>query len=330
MTFRNCRQAVRITATALGITLLGLGTLQVACHRTQTRAIEVIPKATSNVYWQAVHAGAEAAGRDMHYQIVWDGPAQETEYDREATIVEDAVNRGVNAIVLAPSHRDALVPPVRQALAAHIPVSIIDSGISLPPSDYVSYVATDNEAGGRMLADALGDMLRGRGDVGEVAVAPGSVSTLQREQGFIEELRKRYPEIRIDEMRYGLSDVAHSRAVAEDILTAHPNITAMFASSEAGLVGTLQALKGRGLEGKVRLVGFDINSLLLAGLKEGTVQALVLQDPYQIGYQGVVTAAEALAGKTPPKTIHTPVRLVTIRNLNQPEIHTLLQQSGAE
>lgn len=290
----------------------------------------MIPKATSNVYWQAVHAGAEAAGRDLHYQIIWDGPAQETEYDREASIVEDAVNRGVDAIVLAPSHRDALVPPVEQALAAKIPVSIIDSGINLPPADYVSYVATDNRAGGRMLADALGEMLHGQGEIGEVAVAPGSVSTIDREQGFEGELNAHDPGIRIVEMRYGQSDVARSRAVAEDILTAHPGITAMFASSEASLVGTLQALKGRGLEGKVKLVGFDINPLLLDAMKNGNVQALILQDPYQIGYQGVVTVADALSGKPVKKTIHTPVRLVTLQNLNQPEIQTLLKQSGAE
>lgn len=314
----------------LGMLLIGLGALQTACNRTQAKAIEVIPKGTSNVYWQAVHAGAEAAGKDLHYQIIWDGPAQETEYDREASIVEDAVNRDVNAIVLAPSHRDALVPPVRQALAAHIPVTIIDSGINLPPDDYVSYVATDNEAGGRMAADALGEMLHGHGQVGEVAVAPGSVSTLQREQGFEEELKAKYPGIKIDEMRYGLADVAKSRAVAEDILTANPGIDAIFASNESGVAGTLQALKGRGLEGKIKLVGFDMSPLLLAGMQEGGIQALVVQDPYQIGYQGVVTVVESMSGKKPPKTIHTPVHLVTMKNLNQPEIQTLLKQSGAE
>lgn len=330
MNFRSSRIASHTTSAALGLLLVSLGLFQSACHRTEGKAIEVIPKATSNVYWQAVHAGAEAAGKDFHYQIIWDGPAQETQYDREASIVEDAVNRGVDAIVLAPSHRDALVPPVRQALAAKIPVSIIDSGINLPPSDYVSYVATDNREGGHMLAEALGQMLHGHGEVGEVAVAPGSVSTVEREKGFEDELKSRFPGVHIVEMRYGQSDVARARAVAEDILTAHPGITAMFASSEASLVGTLQALKGRSLEGKVKLVGFDINPLLLAGMKEGTVQALILQDPYQIGYQGVVTAVDALTGKPVAKTIHTPVRLVTQKNLNQPEIQTLLKQSGAE
>lgn len=330
MTRRIYWKAAATKTAALGIVFGALGLTQIGCHRTQAKAIEVIPKGTANVYWQAVHAGAEAAGRQLHYEIVWDGPAQETDYDQQASIVEDAVNRDVNAIVLAPSHRDALVPPVRQALAAHIPVSIIDSGIDLPPTDYVSYVATDNIQGGKMAADALGQLLHGKGHIGEIAVAPGSVSTLQREQGFQAELKANFPGIQIDEMRYGLSDVARSRSVAEDILSAHPGLDAIFASNESGVAGALQALKGRGLEGKVKLVGFDMSPLLLAGMKEGGINALVVQDPYQIGYEGVVTVVESMQGKTPQKVIHTPVHLVTMANLSQPDIQTLLKQSGAQ
>ncbi len=297
----------------------------VGCHRgSSTPTIAVIPKGTSNVYWESVHAGAEAAGKASHYQILWNGPELETEYDRQASMVEDAVNRGVSGIVLAPAHREALVPAVRKAIEAHVPVTIFDSGIALPPSDYVSYVATNNEAGGAMAADRVGDILHGSGKVAIVGVAAGSVSTTQREDGFSHELAAKFPGIHILDLRYGQADVARSRAVAEDLLTAHPDLDCLFASNESSTAGTLQALKGRGLIGKVKLVGFDAGPLLVQGLRAGEIDSLVVQDPYEIGYQGVMTIVTKLSGQVPPSRIDTPAHLVTRANMDEPAIQKVL------
>lgn len=298
-----------------------------ACQRRHQPTLEVIPKGTGNIYWQAVHAGAAQAGRDFHYRIVWDGPPNETEYARQTNIVEDAVDRGVDGIVLAPDHRDALVPAVQKALAQHVPVTIMDSGINLPPADYVSFVATDNTLGGRMAADRMGEILPGGGAIAIVGVAPGSVSTTEREQGFEAEIKARFPAIHIVDFRYGLTDAAKSRAVAEDMLSAHPGLRALFASNESSALGALLALRGRGLAGRVKLVGFDSDADLLLGLRQGDIDSLVVQDPYAIGYQGVQTMVEALAGKHPPQRISTPVRLVTRENLGDAAIQKLVAPS---
>src|SRR5947208_15181310 len=120
-----------------------------ACHRQSTsgkRVIAVIPKGVSHFFWQSVHAGAEAAAKETNVEIMWKGPAQETDYTGQINIVEDAINRRVDGIVLAPTHRDALVPIVERAQREHIPVTIFDSGIGT--ESYVSYVATDNRQGG--------------------------------------------------------------------------------------------------------------------------------------------------------------------------------------
>src|SRR5215213_5668915 len=106
------------------------------------RTIAVIPKGVSHFFWQSVHAGAEAAGREANVEVMWKGPAQETDYAGQTNIVEDAINRRVDGIVLAPTHRDALVPVVERAARERIPVTIFDSGIGT--ENYVSYVATDN------------------------------------------------------------------------------------------------------------------------------------------------------------------------------------------
>lgn len=294
------------------------------CRRGGAPVIEVIPKGTANVYWQAVHAGAAEAGRDLHYRIIWNGAPLETDYAAETNIVEDAVDRGVAGIVLAPDHQDALAPAVQSADARHVPVVIMDSGINLPPADYVSFVATDNAEGGRMAADRMGEILGGRGSLVIVGVAPGSVSTTQREEGFQAELKSRYPGIAVVDFRYGNSDVAHSRAVAEDMLSAHPGIRAIFASNESGALGALLALRGRGLAGKIKLVGFDSDADLLRGLRQGEIDSLVVQDPYAIGYDGVQAMAEYLRGGRPAKRWSTPVRLVTLANLSQPAIAKLV------
>src|SRR5689334_14106964 len=128
-----------------------------ACNRGTTgggkRTIAVIPKGVSHFFWQSVHAGAEAAGKEAGVEIMWKGPAQETDYAGQTNIVEDAINRRVDGIVLAPSHGDALVPIVERAVKEGIPITIFDSGINT--ENYLSYVATDNRQGGVVAAERL-------------------------------------------------------------------------------------------------------------------------------------------------------------------------------
>src|SRR5215212_11789467 len=158
--------------TAISITLV----IAPACNRQGgggRRTIAVIPKGVSHFFWQSVHAGAEAAGKEANVEIMWKGPAQETDYAGQTNIVEDAINRRVDGIVLAPTHKDALVPVVERAARAGIPVTIFDSGIGT--DKYVSYVATDNRQGGREAGERLAGKLSGKGKVAILGVKAGSV-----------------------------------------------------------------------------------------------------------------------------------------------------------
>src|ERR671925_1583688 len=137
------------------------------------RVIAVIPKGVSHFFWQSVHAGAEAAAKESNVEIAWNGPAQGTDYTGQINIVEDAINRRVDGIVLAPTHRDALVPVVERAQREGIPVTIFDSGIGT--ENYVSYVATDNRQGGVVAAERLAERLGGKGRVGVLRVKTGAV-----------------------------------------------------------------------------------------------------------------------------------------------------------
>ena len=288
------------------------------------RVIAVIPKGVAHFFWQSVHAGAEAAAKEANVEVVWKGPAQETDYSGQINIVEDAINRRVDGIVLAPTHRDSLVPVVERAQRDGIPVAIFDSGIGT--DKYVSYVATDNRQGGAQAAERLASKLGGKGRVAILGVKAGSVSTDEREQGFQETIKQKYPGIEIVAFQYGESDRARSLDRAADILTAHPDLDAFFASNESSTVGAVQAIKQKGLAGKIVLVGFDSSPNLVEDLKAGAIDSLVLQNPYKMGYEAVKAMVAKLDGQSPPRQVDTGVKLLTKDNLETPEMQQLLKQ----
>lgn len=288
------------------------------------KTIAVIPKGVSHFFWQSVKAGADAAGKDMNVDIIWKGPALETDISGQINIVEDMINRRVDGIVLAPSHGDSLVPIAERAQKAGIPLTIFDSGIGT--QNYVSYVATDNRQGGVVAARRMGEKLGGKGKVAILGVKKGSVSTDEREEGFRETILKEFPGINlIPVIFYGESVATKSLSVAEDILTANPDLAGIFASNETSTVGSVNAIRQRNLAGKVILVGFDASPDLVRAIKEGGIDSLVLQDPFKMGYEGVKTIVDKLAGKTPERRIDTGVKLITKENMDTPEMQRLIK-----
>ena len=318
---------MKIKITVLLLIVAAACLLVPACRRQGAggkRVIAVIPKGVSHFFWQSVHAGADAAGKESNVEIAWNGPAQETDYTGQINIVEDAINRRVDGIVLAPTHRDALVPVVERAQREGIPVTIFDSGIGT--ENYVSYVATDNRQGGSVAADRLAAKLGGKGRVAILGVKAGSVSTDEREQGFQETIKQKYPGVEIVAFQYGESDRARSLDRASDILTAHPDLDGFFASNESSTVGAVQAIKQKGLAGKIVLVGFDSSPNLIEDLKGGAIDSLVLQNPFKMGYEAVKGMVAKLDGQQPPKKVDTGVKLLTKDNLETPEMQQLLKQ----
>jgi len=309
----------------LPIVILGV-LITPACNRSAhgKRVIAVIPKGVAHFFWQSVHSGADAAGKEFGVEVMWKGPAQETDYSGQINIIEDAINRRVDGIVLAPSHGDALVPIVERAQREGIPVIIFDSGIST--ENYVSYIATDNRQGGVVAAERLAEKLGGKGKVAILGVKAGSVSTDEREQGFQDTIKQKYPGISIVAFQYGDADRAKSLDRATDILTAHADLNGMFASNESSTVGAVQAIKQKGVAGKVVLGGFDSSPNLIDDLRAGAIDSLVLQNPFKMGYEGVKAMVEKLNGQAPQRHLDTGVKLLTKENLDTPEMQELIKQ----
>ncbi|MDA1313149.1 MAG: substrate-binding domain-containing protein [Acidobacteria bacterium] len=307
----------------LAFCLCLLAPLWTGCREQNARKrIGVVPKAVAHVFWQTVHAGAVAAGREADVDIEWIGPPQETDFSRQIEIVDSMINGRLDGIVLAPTEATALVRSVERAAEQGIPLSIFDSGINT--EKYVSYVSTNNYQAGVLGARKLAELIGGKGNIVMVKMVPGSSSTMEREKGFEDTLAKEFAEIKIVDARYCMSDRAKALEVSENMLTAHTDLDAIFASAEPATVGAAKAVRGRQLGAQVMLVGFDFSDTIEQDLKDGVTDALVVQDPFQIGYTAVQTIVQALKGETPEKRVETPIHVLTADDLARPEINELL------
>jgi ribose transport system substrate-binding protein len=309
---------------ALAFCLLALSCNNAGSGGSGKPRIAVIPKGVSHNFWLSIKAGADAAGQELGAEILWKGPATETDYTGQVNIVEDFVNKQVDGIVLAPSSGDALVTPAKKAQAAGIPVIVIDSGINW--EDYAAYISTDNRKGGEIAAERMAEILGGKGNVAILGVKKGSVSTDEREDGFQSVIKSKYPNIKIVDFLYGEADRAKSADKAEDLITRHTDLNGIFASNESSAVGALRAINVKAVQGKVKLVGFDSSPDLIAAVKGGIIDSLVVQDPYKMGYEGVKAALNQKAGKPVERRLDTGVELVKKDNLDMPKIQNLIKE----
>ena len=301
--------------------LLAMLMLLSGCTRSEKKVVGVVPKGANHIFWQTVHAGALKAAAEYGFEVEWNAPTLEIDSSRQIEIVDSMVNKHLAGIVLAPVDKNALVAVVERAAAAGIPVSIFDS--ALDSNKKVSFVATNNEEGGRMAARRLAEVIGGKGKVAVIGFMPGSASTMEREHGFQDEMRKNFPAIDVVAMQFGMADRAKSMAATENILTAHPDLAGLFADNESSLAGTVQALKGRGTK-NVKLVGFDASDQLIGDLKAGFIDSLVVQNPFRMGYEATKAIGQTLKGETPQATVDSGATLVTLADLEKAEVKELL------
>ena len=286
-----------------------------------THVIAVIPKLTNTVFWQSVLAGAQAAGRDFGYEIIWNGPDRETNSAGQIQIVEAAINRHVEGVVLAPVDRQNLVPSVEKLADLNIPVAIIDSG--LDSVKFVSFASTDNYQGGVLAAQRMGHALGGKGNILVVRHIAGSHAAVKRVAGFIDTITNDFPDIKIVDSQSGQDTAEIAKKVTTEMLQNHPDVQGLFACNVDMSVGALQALQEQ-KRADVKMVAFDPDKSLIDGLRSGQVAAIIVQDPYKMGYEGVKALAIHNKGQSNPRLIDTGVAVVTSDNLTDPQIMRLL------
>lgn len=293
--------------------------------------VAVIPKSTGAEFWENVEAGAREAAGELGAEMKWEGPLVETEIAEQNKIIENMINLGVDGIALAPLNPVAMRRSVKSAVDAGIPVVIFDSAVD--GDAHASFVATHNKGGGALGAEhivkSLGDQ---KGRVMLMRFIQGTASTENRAEGFLEAVRAAGLEV--------VADVYAEQATVEGCKVPAANtlerfirdgklrVDGIFACNDRATLGMLDALEDlrkSGVEVNVTFVGFDFTPRLVESLREGKIDALVVQNPRKMGYLAVKTLVRHLRGEKVEPFIDTGVELVTKGRLEQdPAIRRLV------
>jgi ribose transport system substrate-binding protein len=291
--------------------------------------IAVIPKGSTHSFWKSIHAGAAKAAQEKGVEIIWQGPQKEDDRQMQIQVVQNFISRGVDGIVLAPLDDRSLATPVSSAVKRNIPVVIIDSG--LQSEDYSSFVATDNKQGGKLCAKRLAELLNGKGKVIMLRYQEGSASTAEREAGFLEGMKEYAQNIElISTNQYAGATMEKAFQASQNLLNRFAEVDGIYCPNESSTQGMLRALQTSGRAKKVKFVGFDSNDALIAGINNGEVHGLAVQNPFKMGYEGVLTVVAVLKKEPYEKKIDTGVMLVTADNISTPEVKELLNPDLAK
>ena len=316
---------MRTTRRILLLAGLAAGVLGWQAPARAETTIPIIVKDTTSQYWQIVLAGARKAAQELGIKVPELGAQSESDINGQITALENAVSEHPAAIVIAPTQFAALGPPITAA-AKEVKIIGIDSGADT--KSFTSFLTTDNVKGGEMAGEALAEAIKQKtgkdaGDVALITALPGVGSLDQRAEGFKRALAH-HPGLKLVASRIADGQATTGLNIMSDLLTANPNLVGVFASHLYMIQGASQALAEAGKADKVALVGFDSDKNLVNFLRTGVIYALVVQDPYRMGHDGIAIALKASKGEEVPKLIDTGVTVITKANLDSPRAQELL------
>ena len=288
--------------------------------------IPIIVKDTTSFYWQIVLAGARHAGKDLGVNVPELGAQSESDINGQISILENSVAEKPAAVVIAPTEFKALGEPIDEA-AKKVPIIGIDSAAD--SKAFTSFLTTDNVQGGRIAADGLAEAIKAKYGKAEGAVAlitslPGVGSLDQRAKGFKEEIAAKYPGLKLVADKVADGKATTGLNIMTDLITANPDLRGVFASNLIMAQGAGQAIAENKKADAIKLVGFDSDDKLIGFLKDGTIAALVVQDPYRMGYDGIKTALAVSKGEKVPANVDTGANLITKANMDSETQHALL------
>jgi len=278
----------------------------------------------SDAFYLTMNKGAQAAAKKLgNVKVVFTGSPAAFSPPTQIPYLNGAIARHPSAILIAPTDKTALIAPIQRAISAGIPVVTVDTFITKPLA--FTNVSTDNLAGGRAAADALVKAIGGSGEVAAISVNPGISTTDQRRDGFIQELKK-YPNVKYLGVQYSNDDQTKASNEMSALIAGHPNLKGVFAMNVVTGNGVTAAVKSAGKAGQIKLVEFDAGPPQVQALKEGTIDALVAQYPYGIGYQAVNLAYQYVTGHKTGIKMHygTGSAVVTKANVDTPQIKKYL------
>jgi ribose transport system substrate-binding protein len=284
------------------------------------KKITLVVKTVESPYWQTVKKGAEEAAKKYGATIETVGAAGgESDINGQVTLIENAVSSKPDGVVLSASDAAAVAPSAQKLIDAKIPLALIDSACNV--KDYLSYATTDNEEASYKVGKKLGELTGGKGKIAIVSFSPGAGSAIAREKGFNRAM-KEFPGMEVVQTVYCDSDKAKALTLTQDIITAHPDITAIYGANEQSVVGVARGVKETG--SKAIVVGFDSSDDVIPLLEDKTIKATAVQKPYTMGYSAVENIMKSLNGEKVEKDVDTGCTIVTPENMKDPESHKVL------
>lgn len=275
--------------------------------------IYFIVKATESDFWQIVINGGETAGKEFDVEFISQAAPTEADVAKQVAILETAIGDKPQAIVLAPTVADALVPAIEKATAAKIPMILIDSAAST--DKYVSFLASDNIAIGTIGADKMAEALTKRfgkaeGKVAAITFMSGVGSLEARKKGFVDQLKAKYPKIELVDFQDAQGKQGQTLAIVQNFLTAYPDLKGIFANNQYTGDETIRALD-MAKKKDLATVVVDAGPLEADGLKTGLTDFMIVQQPWKMGFMGVEYAVKAIKGEKLEKFIDTGVTAIT-------------------
>ena len=303
--------AALLTAASLFCLLSSCGTSADTATR---HSVALVAKSTYTEFWLSVFAGAEAAAAEYNLELTIAGPETEEDYEAQNRMIAEAVEGGAEALVFSAIDFENNAAAIDAAAQAGVEIVSIDSGVG---SDAVrTYIGTDNYAAGRMAAQAALESVEGPLRVGLVNYDEGTANGQERERGVRDALEES-GRAQIVGTVTTLVEAAQAQADTAALLSAHPEINVLVAFNEPVSVGAAQAVEELGREDDVFLVGFDSNVITIEGLQSGSVDALIVQNPYAMGYLGMESAYRLLTGQggSLESTVDTSTQIVYRSNM---------------
>lgn len=283
-------------------------------HTSSQHTVTLIAKSTETEFWLSVFAGAEAAATEYNMKLNIVGPETEEDYETQNQMVTETVEEGTEALIFSAIHYDKNAEAIDAAAQSGVKIVAIDSNVD---SDAVStYIGTDNYAAGQMAAQAALQRVEGELNVGIINYDISSANGQEREQGAVDAL-KESGRAEIVSVINTLAEAQQAQTDTDDLLEQHPEINVLLAFNEPTSVGAAMAIQERKCEDSIFLVGFDSNVASVDGLQDGSVDALIVQNPYAMGYLGVESAYKLLNGQGGEleKIVDTSTQIVDRENL---------------
>ena len=281
--------------------------------------VALVLKTLNNPFFVDMEKGAREAAKKLGVNLIVQGAERDLDVEKQMQIMENLIQRKVDAICLVPSGSQEIIPAIVKANKAGIPVINVDNRIDKKALDAAGgkieiFIGSDNFEGGRLIGEYLINILNGNGKIAVLEGVPGQEAGIQRIGGFLKALEDA-PGIEIVSTQNANWEMSQGYDVFQNMLQGHPEIEALFSGNDNMALGAIEAITTAGRTGDIIVLGFDAIDDARTAIKNGTMEASVAQSPVLMGKLAVENAVKVINGEKIPEELPVQIKLITKESL---------------